>query len=243
MVARYPGHRDAPLQVWQDRLRKVLVSCLISSIIILVERLIIQIISVDYHRRQFADRIKENKRNVRFLAQMYEVSRNLFPVYTEFVEEDYLIHQGLVGRVPGLGGKRSGTVTPMRQFFGNINMIQGKVTGAFGNIAQEVTGNKNLLNPNSAYAVVLEALSRKKSAEALGRRIWMSFVSEGETALTKEDMLEVMTQEHIQEAEECFYSLDKDMNGDVSLDEMVMHVMQLQKERRDIAKSMTDVVS
>lgn len=112
----------------------------------------------------------------------------------------------------------------------------------FGNIAQEVTGNKNILNPNSPYAIVVEALSRKKSSEALAKRIWMSFVPEGHSELQKEDLLEVMGQEHAVQAEECFQSLDKDDNGDVSLDEMVMHVMHMHTERYAVAKSMADVV-
>jgi len=105
---------------------------------------------------------------VRFLSQLYEVSRSLFPEYTEFREEDYIIHQGLTLNIPGMK-QASGSATPMRAFLGNINFVQDKVTSAFGNIAQEVTGNKNILNPNSAYAVTIEALRRKSSAEALAK--------------------------------------------------------------------------
>lgn len=207
----------------------------------MAEKVLIQIVSVDYHRRQFEDRIKENKNNVRFLANLYEVSRNLFPEYTEFVEEDYIIHQGMAGAVfPGK--KKSGTATPMRQFIGNINFVQDRITSAFGNIAQEVTGNKNVFNPNSSYATVVDALVRKSSSEALARRIWMSFVPENSTALTKSDLLDVMGPAHEAQAEQCFDSLDKDGNGDVSLDEMVMHVLHVHSERYAVAKSMRDVV-
>lgn len=246
-MTRYPrkGDEDQTQKPWQTIVQKILISCLIASVIILAEKLLIQIISVDYHRRQFHDRIKTNKNNVRFLSQLYEVSRNLFPVYTEFAEEDYIIHQGVAGsmNLPGFSSKQSGSATPMRQLIGNINLVQDKVTGVFGNIAQEVTGNKNVFNPNSAYAIVLEALSRKNSTEALGKRIWMSFVPESQSVLTKEDLLEVMGQEHALQAEDCFQSLDRDGNGDVSLEEMVTYVNYLHSERSDVAKSMSDVVS
>ncbi|TGZ76227.1 hypothetical protein EX30DRAFT_266358 [Ascodesmis nigricans] len=226
---------------WQDRVNKVLISCLVSTIVYLVEKVLIQIVSVDYHRRQFAQRIKENKNNVRFLASLYEVSRNLFPEYTEFAEEDYIIHQGLAGSVIPGRKKKSGTATPMRQLIGNVNIVQDRITSVFGNIAQEVTGNKNVFNPSSSYATVLEALVKKSSSEALARRIWMSFVPENSSALTKADLLEVMGPAHHEQADECFSSLDKDGNGDVSLDEMVQHVLHCHTERYAVAKSMRDV--
>jgi len=232
---------DTSIKEWQRRMNLVLISCLISSLVYLGAKLMIQIVSVDYHRKQFAQRIKTNKENVRFLSQLYEASRNLFPSYTEFAEEDYIIHQSLATSL--VIPKQSGSATPMRAILGNINVVQDKVTSAFGNIAQEVTGNKNVFNPNSAYSIVVNALQRTRSSEALARRIWMSFVSEGHTALAKEDLLEVMGPDHEEQALECFSSLDRDNNGDVSLDEMVMHVVHMHNERHDVARSMQDVVS
>lgn len=232
---------DTGIREWQRRLNLVLIACLVSSLVYLGEKLIIQIVSVDYHRKQFAQRIKTNKENVRFLSQLYEASRALFPSYTEFAEEDYIIHQSLASTL--IVPTKSGSGTPMRAILGNINVVQDKVTSAFGNIAQEVTGNKNVFNPNSAYSVVINALQRKRSSEALARRIWMSFVSEGNTSLEKEDLLEVMGSQYEQAALECFASLDSDGNGDVSLDEMIMHVVQIHSERKDVGKSMQDVVS
>lgn len=219
----------------------VLVACLVSSIVYLGEKLIIQIVSVDYHRKQFAQRIKANKENVKMLSRLYEASRSLFPAYTEFVEEDYMINQPLAANL--INPQRSGSATPMRAILGNINVVQDKVTSAFGNIAQEVTGNKNVFNPNSAYSVVINALQKKRSSEALARRIWMSFVCEGNDAMEKEDLVEVMGPESEQAALECFASIDADGNGDVSLDEMTMHVAQLHNERKDVGRSMQDVVS
>ncbi|CUS07799.1 unnamed protein product [Tuber aestivum] len=231
--------RDTDVKEWQRRMNLVLISCLVSSLVYLGAKLVIQIVSVDYHRKQFAQRIKTNKENVRFLSQLYEASRDLFPSYTEFAEEDYIIHQSLATNL--IIPKQSGSATPMRAILGNINVVQDKVTSAFGNMAQEVTGNKNVFNPNAAYSIVVNALQRTRSSEALARRIWMSFVSEGQTALAKEDLLEVMGPDHEEQALECFSSLDRDNNGDVSLDEMVMHVVHMHNERHDVARSMQDV--
>ncbi|KAA8899035.1 Mechanosensitive ion channel-domain-containing protein [Sphaerosporella brunnea] len=233
-----PPDRAGHIQDWQSRLNKVLMSCLVSSIIWLAEKLIIQIVSVDYHRRQFAQRIQTNKENVRLLASLLEVSRSLFPDFSEFAEEDYLIHAYL--EIPGVK-KISGSATPMRQFLGNVHFVQEKVVSVLGDIAHEVTGNKSVLNPTSCYALTVNALHRKKSAEALAKRIWMSFVPEGNYALTLADLKEVMGPELEAQAEECFRSFDRDDNGDVSLDEMILHTVQLHRERRDVAKSMQDV--
>lgn len=57
------------------------------------------------------------------------------------------------------------------------------------------------------------------------------------------DIKEVMGLELEVQAEECFHSLDTDNNGDVSLEEMIMHVVHLHNDRLDVAKSMQDVVS
>jgi len=233
--------RWGKVQNWENRMNKVLVSCLVSSLIFLAQKVIIQIVSVDYHRRQFAHRIQANKDNVKFLAQLYEVSRNMFPEFGEFAEEDFIIHQGLAGALKIPKMRNSGTTTPMRHILGNLNYVQDKVTSTFGNIAQEVTGNKNVFNPTSPYATVLEALQRKKSAEALAKRMWMSLVPAGQSALTLDDLKEVMGGNLEIQAMECFQSLDRDQNGDVSLDEMILHVVHTRNERFAVAKSMQDV--
>jgi hypothetical protein len=159
-----PPDRVGQIQDWQSRVNKVLISCLVSSILWLVEKLLIQIVSVDYHRRQFAQRIQANKEKVRFLSSLFEVSRHLFPDFTEFAEEDYHIHVSL--GIPGMK-KASGSATPMRQLLGNVHFVQGKVANVFGNIAHEVTGSKNVFNTTSSYALTVDALHRKKSAGLL----------------------------------------------------------------------------
>lgn len=234
---------DTGVKPWQARMNAILGACVVSSMVYLGQKVIVQLVSVNYHRKQFEGRIQENKQAVRLLAQLYEVSRRLFPDYTEFQEEDYLIHQGMVGALltPGGMGKNGGA-TPIRQMIGNLNVVGNRITSAFGHVAREVTG-KNVFNPNSAYSVVLEALHRKDSSEALARRIWMSFVAEDSAELKKEDLVEVMGPDREDFALECFAMLDQDDNEDVSLKEMVMSVLLVYKERKDVAQSMQDVVS
>jgi hypothetical protein len=230
-------------------MQSVLLALLVCTIIILAERVLIQLISISYHRKQFDDKIKESKRNIYLLGILYDTSRALFPAYcNEFAEEDYIIQDTILDL--GFGSKkgsakhgRSGSRTPMRliQEVGrDAGRIGDKITSVFGTIASEITGKK-VFDPNSAHSVVLTALERNKSAEALAKRVWMSLVVEGKNELQLEDLVEVMGPGRQEEAEECFASIDRDGNGDISLEEMILTVTDYARQRKSINSSMHDV--
>ncbi|KAF2473395.1 serine/threonine protein kinase-like protein [Lindgomyces ingoldianus] len=230
---------------WRDTMISVLRAALISSCIVLGERILIQLISISYHRKQFDAKIKDSKRNIYLLGQLYDASRQLFPAYcNEFAEEDYIIQDSLqltLGSKKTTFGTRgrSNSGTPMR-LLQDVGRFGDKVTSVFGTVAQEITGKK-ILDPNSAHSIVLEALDKNRSAEALARRIWMSFVAEGKDSLYQEDLMEVLGAGRQHEAEECFSALDRDGNGDISLEEMILTVTEYGRERKSIASSMHDV--
>src|ERR1700709_2837674 len=69
----------------------------------------------------------------------------------------------------------------------------------------------------------------------------MSFVVEGNEALFPDDIREVLGPAHSEAAIEAFETLDGDGNGDISLDEMIMKVIEIGKERKAISSSMHDV--
>lgn len=199
---------------------KLLSAAFISSIIYLGEKFIVQLISIGYHARSFDRRIRDSKRSVFLLGLLYDASRALFPEYCkEFAEEDYLISDSLdsflASKTGMLGHNRSGSATPMR-LMGDVHRVGDKITSIFGNIASEITG-KQVFNPTSSHSIVIEALERTKSSEALARRLWMSFVVEGREALYPDDIAEVLGQGRAEDAEECFTALDQDGNGDVSV--------------------------
>jgi hypothetical protein len=210
---------------------------------LLAERVLIQLISINYHRKQFDGKIKDSKRNIKLLSLLYEASAALFPAYCpEFAEEDYLIQDPLqigMGSKKGTAHARSGSTTPMR-LLQDVGRFGDKVTSAFGHVAHEITGKK-VFNPNSAHSIVIGALEKNRSAEALAKRLWMSFVVEGKNELSQEDIVEVLGDERHVEAEECFSALDRDGNGDISLDEMILTVTEFGRERKSIATSMHDV--
>ncbi|KAM3528134.1 hypothetical protein NHJ13051_002560 [Beauveria bassiana] len=226
---------------WCISLERVLGATFASSAVLLAEKAIIQLIGVSYHQRSFALRIKESKREIRLLGLLYEASRTLFPMYCrEFSEEDYVIDDSIEMMLRKKAGhKRQGSATPMR-LIGDVGRIGDKVTSVFGNLASEITG-KQVFNPHSSHTVVIEALEKRLPSEALARRIWMSFVVEGKEALYIEDFYEVLGPAYSTEAEEAFAVYDSDMNGDISLDEMVRKTVEMGQERKAIAEGMKDI--
>lgn len=230
---------------WVVIVKRLLGPAVIASCMYLIEQLVIQFISVNYHRRSFDNRIKDSKHSVHLLGLLFDASRHLFPMYCpEFIDEDYLINDSIeayVSKNTGrhMGHAKSGSVTPLR-LIGNVGRIGDKVTSVFGNIASEVTG-KHVFNPTSAHSIVVEALEKTRSSEALAKRLWMSFVVEGKEALYQDDIREVLGPANTEEADEAFTSLDGDGNGDISLDEMILKVIEVGRERKAISASMRDV--
>lgn len=234
----FKGPKDDDI-TWVINLERVLGATFASSAVYLGEKAVVQLIGISYHQRSFANRIHASKKEVRLLGCLLDASRALFPMYCpEFEEEDYIINDSINLQFPGKG-KKGAAAVPQR-LVQNVGRVGDKVTSVVGNIASEITG-KQVLNPNSAHSVVTEALERTRSSEALGRRIWMSFVVEGKESLFPEDIAEVLGPAHAEDAELAFNSIDEDENGDISLDEMVRKVVSIGKERKAIVEGMKDI--
>ncbi len=228
---------------WADVIVRLLLSLFLSSAVLLGEKFFVQLISIGYHQRSFANRIHDSKREIYLLGLMYEASRTLFPMYCpEFAHEDYIIADSIEVMLKGSKTRiaQGGVAAAPMKFVGNVGRLGDKLTSVFGNIASEITG-KQVFNPNSAHSVVVEALEKVRSSEAMARRIWMSFVVEDQEALSMDDIIEVMGPAHREEAEVCFNAIDADQNGDISLDEMIRKVVEIGKERKAIANSMKDI--
>ncbi|KID91405.1 Mechanosensitive ion channel family protein [Metarhizium guizhouense ARSEF 977] len=229
--------------VWVRNMERVLGALFVSLAVLLAEKALVQLIGVSYHQRSFANRIKASKREIHLLGLLYDASRTLFPMYCEeFAEEDYIINDSIEMMLRGKKGKimgGNGAATPMK-IIGDVGRFGDKVTSVVGHVAKEITG-KQVFNPNSAHSIVLEALEKKLPSEALGRRIWMSFVLEGKDALYLEDFEEVLGPAYKQDAEEAFNMIDSDSNGDISLDEMVRKTVEMGTERKAIGEGMKDI--
>lgn len=236
---------DTNPKSWEKSVKNILFGLFACSLIFLAEKTSILLISINYHRKQFDARIKKSKRHVQLLSALYEASRTMFPMYCkEFYDEDAVICDSMLAVAGGTASSNSsflrGRAGIIRNVGQNVGRFADQVTEAFGSVAQELTG-KHVFNPTAAHSIVTQALERKKSSEALARRIWMSFVMEGREALYFEDIAEVLGPGREIEAEESFHLLDRDENGDTSLDEIILAVTEIGRMRRGLHHSLHDV--
>ncbi|PWY68689.1 serine/threonine protein kinase [Aspergillus heteromorphus CBS 117.55] len=234
---------DTSTKSWEKSIKNILFALFVCSLIFLGEKSLVHLISISYHRKQFDAKIKESKHHVSLVALLYDASRNMFPMYCkEFREEDAAISDSLLRQAGAkrLPGSSSAPLRLIRAAGHNAKNIGNKVTAAFGDVAHELTG-KHMFNSTSTRSVVTQALEHTRTAEALGRRIWMSFVIEGRDALYFDDICEVLGSGMEAEAAECFSMLDKDGNGDISLDEMILAVCEVRRARKSLNNSLHDV--
>jgi hypothetical protein len=229
---------------FQVIMHELLAAFLVCSIIFFAEKFLIQLISISYHRAQFDQKIQENKRSVYLLGLLYDASRALFPEYCkEFEEEDYIINDAMNLSALNSMKKVGGSANPLRliQNVGHgVGRFGDRVGAALGTVAQEITGKK-VFDLESGHSIVVEALEKTRSSEALAKRLWLSFVVEGQDSLYLDDLMEVLGSDRHAQAEEAFAAIDKDGNGDISLDEMILTVTEIGRNRKSLASSMHDV--
>jgi len=225
---------------WVVTVERILGSLFISSALLLTEKAIVQLISVSNHQRSFATRIEASKREISLLSLLYDFSRTLYPLYTGgFEEEDQVINDSIEMTLRKKAGLEDAEAIPIK-IIGDAGRVGTKVASAVGNIAHEITGKK-ILNPSSAHSMVVGALEKRKTSEALAQRIWMSFVPENKTALFVDDVREVLGPQYEEEAVDAFEAFDNDGNGDIGLDEMIHKVVEMSIERKAIGEGMKDI--
>lgn len=220
-----------------DTLQTAFKAGIIVAAIFLAEKSFIQIVSINYHRKQYDEKIRQSKRLIRILDHLYDASRALFPEFCrEFEDEDADIQSNTLADVRTTLARR-GVQTKL---LNNLGRVRDKAAAAFGAMASDIAG-KQVFSTTSAHSIVIEALENERSSKALARRLWMSFVRRDQDALSKQDLIDVLGSQHADEAEEIFVHLDRDGNGDVSLDEMTMLVVSAGEERKNRATSMRDI--
>lgn len=229
---------------WQKNFSNVLVSCLITSIVYLFERIFIHFISVSFHKTQFANRIRDNRLAISVLVKMLDAAYMVFPQFCpEFEDEDVTLAGGLLfattrkmddrlNRRIQQAVQNEGT----RRFFGGLK----KASKSVGEAARDVIG-RTAGTAASTDSIVMEAMKSRSTARILGKRIWMSLVLEGHDSLTVQDVIDVVGEHSRDECEAVFAVLDQDGNGDLTLDEMSAAVTQICHERKSIFKSLKDV--
>lgn len=143
------------------------------SIILLIEKFIIQIIAYNFHKTSYADRIADNKFAVRALATLYLNSRD-------------------IGRRDTLDGrwrdkeKMNATKVLKKGLKSAKKVVQGTST-ALGTVASEIIGER-VLQSNSPQSMVTSALASPNKSRQLARRIFFSFTPSDRQVMLVEDI-------------------------------------------------------
>ncbi|KAF3056352.1 hypothetical protein GL218_06555 [Daldinia childiae] len=225
--AKVPEEADTeyPFINWIDVVYKVIVAFFVLAILNWVEKILIQWIAESFHLRTYSSRIETNKQCVAYLVHLYEHSKDkLVP------ESSVMDNQG-----PGSGAR-----TPMAMFSDNARDTMAKVGDIANRVAGDFTGREVKLR-NHPRKVVSELLRNSNSAQVLARRLFRTFAKPGADVLTPHDLNPAFPS--IDDAEAAFSVFDRDLNGDVSMDELEAFCDEVHREKKAIAASLKDLDS
>ncbi|KZM26256.1 calcium ion binding [Ascochyta rabiei] len=214
---------------WQKTMNKVIVSFFVGFVLNFVEKIIIQLIAISFHLRTYQDRIELNKFQIGSLVKLYTYSKQKIAMEdSEFERYD----QGPSGaRTPGK------LVTEaqknIKEGFSKFGDIAGKVAGDF--TGRQVTSSSH---PSQ---VVIQLLSTNSGGQVLARRLYRTFARPETETVHAEDLKNAF--ESDEEADAAFSMFDKDMNGDISMEELEAVCVEIGRERKSITASLKDLDS
>jgi small-conductance mechanosensitive channel len=222
-------HGDKSVQPWQNTMNKVLVSLFVGFILNFVEKIILQLIAISFHLRTYQDRIELNKFQIGSLAKLYKFSRE------KIAMEDSEFEQNNGG---GSGARTPGQLLNeaqknIKEGFNKFGDIAGKVAGDF--TGRAVTGSGH---PNQ---VVLQLIGTTSGAQVLARRLYRTFARPETETVHREDLNNAFDSDD--EAAAAFSMFDKDMNGDISMEELEAVSVEIGRERKSITASLKDLDS
>lgn len=195
-------------QVWEEVMNKIIVTIFTGTTLNFAEKILIQLIAISFHLRTYADRIEINKFQIGSLVKLYRYSKeNIDASDSDFEEEQR-------------SGPHSGTRTPAQY----LEKAQKNVTEAFakvGNIAGKVAGDfagKKVADGARPHQVVLTLLHTNPGSQVLARRLFRTFARENTETVFSDDLKNAFDNDD--EADSAFTMFDKDLNGDISMEEL-----------------------
>ncbi|KAH8177170.1 mechanosensitive ion channel domain-containing protein [Sarocladium implicatum] len=224
---RVPYDGDEDNTKWIDITNKVIIALFVMATLNFLEKICIQWIAASFHMRTYATRIENNKSDIRQLVALYEHAKS-------YLEHTDSFWQG------SSSGTATGAQTPMRQLGDNARQVWDTVGYVAGKVGNDFIGRKSA-NKNHPRKVVTELLRSTPSAHTLARLIYRSLVPEGKEMVLLEDMQKAFQTE--EETEAAFNVFDKDLNGDISMDEFEMVCNEIHLEKKAIAASLKDLDS
>lgn len=227
--APVPEGREDEVDVhWISIVNKVIIALFVLAALNFVEKILIQWIAQSFHQRTYATRIENNKGDIRQLVRLFEYAKSKLETTDSFWKDS------------AGNASASGLQTPLKAFHNNARQVLGKVGHAAGRVGNDLLGRKGADN-NHPRRIVAELLRSTASAHTLARLIYRSVVREGRETVHLEDLQ--IAFETVEEAEAAFSMFDKDLNGDISMEEFETVCNEIQLEKKAIAASLKDLDS
>ncbi|KWU45155.1 hypothetical protein RHOSPDRAFT_10799, partial [Rhodotorula sp. JG-1b] len=201
----------------------------LSLMVLLIEKLLIQIIAHNFHKRSYEDRIVEQKFQISTLVTLYLHSRDIGRSDT------------LDGAMrPKKGRQVSDPTLLVKKALKGAQKAAQTATTVIGTVASEIAGER-VLQPNSPASMVSAALQSSNKTKQLARRIYYSFTPRYRDGMVLADISRCFRNR--EEADRAFAIFDRDGNGDATLDEIEMSCLDIHRERISLSRSMRDIDS
>ncbi|KAF9183328.1 hypothetical protein BGZ51_004088 [Haplosporangium sp. Z 767] len=254
-------------QTWQPIIIKVLAAIIAGCMLVFVEKMLLQIISKNFHQTAYADRIKENKYALQVLDRL-GTSKKLNkkrPGHSRnntADNADYMAPFGAGYR--SRQGSRAGSIDQ-----GETLILTDPVTAnntPLGTPTEYNTRNSFMVPPPSVRRVqrdskgksndIFKGINRKlqgitmadstpakdinstANAKRLAKTLFYNLQCNGDD-LVVEDFFPYFDTE--EDAKEAFAIFDKDGNGDISKREIKEKIFYIYKERKDLHTSLRDL--
>ncbi|TIA00017.1 hypothetical protein D6C88_00333 [Aureobasidium pullulans] len=216
-------------QPWMGTMNKVLVALFVGMILNFVEKIIIQLIAISFHLRTYADRIELNKFQIGSLVKLYTFSKAKIAMEDSEFEQPSGVDSG--ARTPGRYLQEAQKQT--KEIFNKVGDVAGKMAGDF-------TG-KSVTKSTHPHQVVLTLLGSTNGSQVLARRLYRTFARPETETVYNDDLKNAFDND--EEAEAAFSMFDKDMNGDISMEELEAVCVEIGRERKSITASLKDLDS
>lgn len=212
-----------------NTMNKVLVSIFVGAILNFVEKIIIQLIAISFHLRTYADRIEINKFQIGSLVKLYAFSKEKIAME----DSEFEAPSG-----PGSGARTPG------QYLAEAQKTTKEAMNKFGDVAGKIAGDftgRAVSKSTHPHQVILTLLNSTTGSQVLARRLYRTFAREETETVYSDDLKNAFDND--EEADAAFSMFDKDMNGDISMEELEAVCVEIGRERKSITASLKDLDS
>lgn len=227
IINNYTGDQSATSRTNLTTIASLLFGVFLCSIVFGVEKLVVQLIALQFHQDSYEDRLKEQKFQIRCLTTLYINSRDI-PGRTDTLTD-------------AQSTKTKGSQIPkiaLRKALRGLREVAQTTTTALGNVASEMAG-QSVLQTNSPSNRVTAALTSFNKSKALARRLFYSFRQPGADHVDIADIARFFPD--LETAQAAFAVFDQDGNGDATRDEIESAVVSIHRDRLSLEASMRDL--